>query len=150
MPKAMEAFVGRISRNRRLASIGQTVSPFLFANVPGYPNQGSRNRWFGGVTYTKTFSPSLINQFRFTAQRNNNLQSVPATKLPTASQLGIGITPDNPTGPPNISLASGLSVGFSVQGPTNLIDRFLTAGKEAKCLMNSSCPKSASSCSNSS
>jgi hypothetical protein len=39
-------------------------------------------------------------------------------KLPTASQLGIGTTPDNPTGPPNIFFDNGLEVGFSENGPT--------------------------------
>ena len=101
---------------------GSLLDPFRFANVTGYPTTTDTNSYFGNVTYSKTFSPSLINEFRFTAQRNNNLQAVPAKQLPTAAQLGVGITPDNPTAPPNLSFNSGLAIGMSVQGPTNLID----------------------------
>ncbi len=108
------------------ASLAKTLTPFSSANVPGYPINGSRNRYFGNVTYTKTLSPSMINEFRFTAQRNNGLQADPARKAPVAADLGVGITPDNPTGPPRLSFASGATVGFSPQGPTNLIDNTYT------------------------
>jgi hypothetical protein len=42
--------------------------------------------------------------------------------LPTAADLGIGITPDQSTGPPRIALAGGLTLGFSPQGPTTIIN----------------------------
>ncbi len=104
-----------------------TLNPFAYANVSGFPDQTTASQSYGNIAYTKTFSPTLLNEFRFTAQRNNNLQQVPAAKLPTASQLGIGITPDNPTGPPSIDLlGSGLSLGFSPNGPTSLIDNTYT------------------------
>ncbi len=105
---------------------GSILNPFTYADVSGYPVTTATNNYFGNVAYTKTFSPTLINEFRFTAQRNNNLQSVPARKLPTAAQLGVGTTPDNPTGPPNLFFNSGLNIGFSVQGPTALIDNTYT------------------------
>jgi outer membrane receptor protein involved in Fe transport len=104
-----------------------TLNPFAYANISGFPDQTNASQSYGNVAYTKTFSPTLLNEFRFTAQRNNNFQQVPAAKLPTASQLGIGITPDNPTGPPSIDLlGSGLSLGFSPNGPTSLIDNTYT------------------------
>ena len=103
-----------------------TLNPFAQANVSGFPDQTIGSQSFGNISYTKTFSPTLLNEFRFTAQRNNNFQHAPAAKLPTASQLGVGITPDNPTGPPEIDLGSGLSLGFSPQGPTALIDNTYT------------------------
>ncbi len=103
-----------------------TLTPFSSANVPGYPITGDSNRYFGSATYTKTLNPSMINEFRFTAQRNNGLQAVPGRKAPLANDLGIAITPDNPTGPPRLSFASGATVGFSPQGPTNLIDNTYT------------------------
>ena len=104
-----------------------TLNPFAYANVSGFPDQTTGSQSFGNIGYTKTFSPTLLNEFRFTAQRNNNFQYAPAAKLPTASQLGIGITPDNPTGPPSIDLlGSGLSLGFSPNGPTALIDNTYT------------------------
>src|SRR5207248_3251189 len=54
--------------------------------------------------------------------RSNVIQAQPARKLPTASQLGIGITSDDPTGPPRLGFDTGLTIGFSPQGPTHLID----------------------------
>lgn len=102
------------------------LTPFSFANVPGYPNTTTVGRSFGSVNYTKTFSPTLLNEFRFSAQRVNTFQSSPAASLPKASDLGIGITPDRATGPPNLGFDSGLNAGFSVQGPTALIDNTYT------------------------
>jgi len=96
--------------------------PFARANVSGFPDTTTNHRYFSNISYTRIFSSTLINEFRFTAQRNNNLQSVPAAKLPTPADLGIGVTPDNPTGPSVLSFNSGLSLGFSTQGPTDLVD----------------------------
>lgn len=101
------------------------LSPFVGANVPGFPNATYANRYLGTANYTKTFTPSLLNEFRFTAQRNNVFQAVPAGKAPNPNQLGIGIISDDPQGPTNISLTS-LSLGYSVQGPTKLIDNTYT------------------------
>jgi hypothetical protein len=64
----------------------------------------------------------MVNEFRVFIQRNNVLQDAPATNLPTAAGLGIGTTPDQPTGPPNILFDNGLSLGFSEQGPTRLVN----------------------------
>jgi len=96
--------------------------PFSFSNVPGYSNLNTVNHYFGSAAYTRTISPTMINEFRFSAQRNHGTQAVPATSLPNASALGIGITPDDPTGPPILGFNSGANVGFSPQGPTALID----------------------------
>ncbi len=129
-----EEFLGRMDFNLGSRDIisatfsandNPRTSPFTFANVVGYPISRDVTSYLGNVTYTHTFTPALINEFRVTAQRNNNLNAVPAgqfTKV-TNSTLGIGTTPDQPTGPVNISfLGSNLSVGYSVNGPTNLID----------------------------
>ncbi len=101
-----------------------TLQPFSNgANVVGYPDTYQTNTYFGAITYTHTFSPTLLNELRVTAQRLDHTQAFPATTQPTASQLGINITPDQPTGPPIIGfLGSGLNVGFSPQGPTTEID----------------------------
>lgn len=98
------------------------LSPFIFANVNGYPNTDHDNNYFANIAYTRTFTNALLNEFRFTAQRNNNGQRYVGATLPTASDLGVGITPDNPTGPPNILFDTGLALGFSEQGPTNLVN----------------------------
>ena len=112
--------------DRVSVTVGSTrnpiLSPFPFSNVNGYPTTTKTNRYYGSVDYTKVFTPSLLNDFRFTAQRQNTLQAVPAGSSPKASDLGVGITPDNPTGPPNLGFSSGLQIGYSVQGPTALIN----------------------------
>jgi outer membrane receptor protein involved in Fe transport len=99
-----------------------TILPFSAANVPGFPTSTNSKRYFANLAYTSIFSARLINDFRFTAQRDNQIQAVPTRRLPTAAELGIGVTPDNPTGPPRLSFASGMSIGFSTQGPTTLIN----------------------------
>jgi outer membrane receptor protein involved in Fe transport len=98
--------------------------PFRGAtNVVGFPVTYQDNSYFGTLTYTHTFTPSLLNELRLTAQRLNHAQAIPATTQPTAASLGIAITPDQPTGPPRIGfLGTGLSIGFSPQGPTREID----------------------------
>jgi hypothetical protein len=100
-----------------------TLTPFSGGSLtPFFPITGSSNRYFGAISYTKIFSPSLLNVARVTAQRIRTTQAVPAVKQPTAADLGIGITPDQSTGPPRISLTGGITLGFSPQGPTTIVN----------------------------
>jgi len=93
------------------------------ANVVGFPGTYQTNTYFGGVTYTHTFTPALLNELRVTGQRLDHSQAVPATTQPTANQLGVAITPDQPTGPPIIGfLGTGTNIGESPQGPTTEVD----------------------------
>src|SRR5207253_149161 len=98
------------------------LNPYSIANVNGYPNETRTKRYYFATNYVKTFSATLLNDFRFTAQRNNNLQAVPGTKLPTPQDLGIGIIPDEATAPTILRFSSGMTAGFSNQGPSRLID----------------------------
>ena len=95
-----------------------TLDPFNFATVPGFPNTGQINHYILNGTYYRTFTPNMVNEFRAFTQRVYREQDQVGKKLPTASDLGIGITPDNPTGPPNMWFDTGLLVGFSEYGPT--------------------------------
>ncbi len=101
----------------------QTV-PFNAASVVGYPVSTTADSYFGNVSYTHTFSPTILNELRVTAQRNNLVQDVPqGSTTITPAQLGIGITPDQSTGPTLIGLGgSGLNIGYSPNGPTSLIN----------------------------
>jgi len=99
-----------------------TLVPFSYANVPGFPVATGGPRAYANIAYTSVFSPTFINDFRFTAQRDNQTQSVPQRNLPTGKDLGIVYASDHPTGPPNLLFGNGLDIGFSVQGPTNLIN----------------------------
>jgi hypothetical protein len=89
---------------------------------PGFPTVTVPHNYFSTLTFTHTFSPTLLSEFHFTLQRNAQDQSVPSTALPTPSQLGVGVTPDQSTGPTRLSFSSGLVAGFSPQGPTKLIN----------------------------
>lgn len=104
------------------SSRNPNITPFSSGGVPGFPFSGNGKSYFANIAYTSVFSPTLLNEFRFTTQRRNATQSVPIGKQPTASELGVGTTPDNPTGPPRLGFDSGLTIGSSPQGPTNLID----------------------------
>jgi outer membrane receptor protein involved in Fe transport len=103
-------------------TLGSSRNPQLTPGNPGYPYVNTQNRYSGTATYTKTITPSMINEFRFTAQRNNGVQDVPAATLPKPNALGVNINSDDPTGPPLLSFASGMTTGFNANGPTSLVD----------------------------
>ncbi len=90
-----------------------------FQTGPGYPVEFNPHNYFSTLAYTHTFTPNLLNEFHFTLQRNVNQNAIPLRNLPTPSALGIGVTPDQATGPTRLAF-SGLLVGFSAQGPTVL------------------------------
>lgn len=93
-----------------------------FQSAPGFPNAYALNHYFSSLTYTRTFTNNLLNEFRFTLQRNVARNAVPAASAPTPAQLGVGVTPDQSTGPTRLNFESNLITGFSIQGPTSLID----------------------------
>jgi hypothetical protein len=95
-----------------------TLDPFNYATVPGFPNNGQQNHYILNGDYYHNFTPNVVNEFRAFTQRTCQLQDQVGSKLPTASELGFGVTPDNPTGPPNMWFDTGLQVGFSENGPT--------------------------------
>ena len=96
------------------------LTPFAFATVPGFADQNGDNNYIANVSYYRTFTPHMLNEFRAFIQRNNHQQEKPlgAATSVTAAKLGIGTTPDQSTGPPNLFFDNGLSVGYSEQGPT--------------------------------
>ncbi len=73
--------------------------------------------------YIRTFTPNLLNELRVVAQRLNTTQGFPIGAQVTPGQLGIGITPDQSTGPTRLfDYSTALTVGDSPQGPTTLIN----------------------------
>jgi hypothetical protein len=92
------------------------LNPFQFATAPGFPNLTQNNNYFANAAYSHVFTANLVNEFRLFVQRNNFLQDQVAATLPNAAALGIGTTPDNPVGLPNLLFDNGLSMGFSEQG----------------------------------
>ncbi len=98
------------------------LNPFDGATVNGFPDTVANRNYFGDLAYSHVFTPNLVNELRLYVQRNNYAQEIPAAVLPSAADLGIGTTPDNPSGPPIMSFDNGLQVGFSPQGPTHEIN----------------------------
>lgn len=100
-----------------------TLVPFDNSGAPGYGDINNTQNYFTNIAYTRTFTPNVLNEFRFTTQRNNVLQAQPASTLPGPAQLGFtNITPDQTTGPTMLFFDStGLNVGFSGQGPSTTI-----------------------------
>lgn len=110
------------------SSRNPTLNPFrsVLSDPLGYGSTTSIHTYFANIGYTRTFSSNVLNEFRFTTQRNNRVQAVPAKKLPTPADLSVGVTPDQSTGPTRIFFDTGLGLGFSSQGPTSLIDNTFT------------------------
>jgi hypothetical protein len=94
----------------------------LPAGGPGFATGTTPHSYFSGLTWTHTFSPSLLNEFHFTLQRQAQKQAVPIGQALTPAGLGVGVTPDESTGPTRMSFSSGLVTGYSPQGPTSLIN----------------------------
>jgi outer membrane receptor protein involved in Fe transport len=88
-------------------------------NVAGFPVSYTNTTYFGSVSYTHTFTPSLLNEFRATAQRLLGEQAIPTKTNPTAVELGMNLPSDDPTGPPQLGFfGSNITTGPSIQGPT--------------------------------
>ncbi len=87
------------------------TNPFFGANIPGFVAATTNWDYFANINYTKTISISALNEVLITAQRFRDT-SLPTSHLPTPSQLGVNINSDDPFGPPTISFASGMTVGF--------------------------------------
>jgi len=94
-----------------------------WTNSIPFPVSFDVKSYFLNVAHTRTFTNRVLNEFRVTAQRQNFMQYKPLVSLPTAADLGVGITPDESTGPPILYFYdSGLSLGFSYRGPTAMIN----------------------------
>lgn len=88
------------------------LNPFFGANVPGFSSSATTWDYFANIGYTKTLSPTMLNEFHATGQRWYQT-TVPASHPPNPAGLGISIQSDDPFGPPNLYFNSGLSVGFN-------------------------------------
>jgi hypothetical protein len=109
--------------NRNPTLNGSGSSGIGFTTVPGYPLTTINHNYFSNFAYTHTFSNDLLNEFRVTVQRSNQLSSKPATTIPTHNAVGeVGITPDLELGAAALAFNDeGTYYGFSIQGPSTLI-----------------------------
>jgi len=97
-----------------------------FSSGPGFSTSTIAHNYFSSLTYTRTINTNMLNEFHFTLQRNVQQQAIPLQNAPNPAALGVGVTPDQSTGPTRMSFVSnngtGLIVGFSPQGPTALVN----------------------------
>ena len=119
------------AKDKLAATVGwdrnHAVSPFEYADVPGFPDTFDGHDYFVNLAYGHFFSPNLLNEARFTYERSYNRTLNPAVQQPTPAELGIAITPDLPTGPTNLAFDNGLQIGFSTLGPQTFTDRTYSA-----------------------
>ncbi|HXW90433.1 MAG TPA: carboxypeptidase regulatory-like domain-containing protein, partial [Terriglobales bacterium] len=100
-----------------------TVLPLqVFATVLGFPSDTSTTNQFLNLAYTKTFSPSLLNEAHATANRYYNTSSA-GSQPPDPAELGVHINSDLGFAPPIIQLlSSNLVIGFDPNLPRTKAD----------------------------
>jgi outer membrane receptor protein involved in Fe transport len=113
-----------VGRTNQLCPYAQnSCDPNTLDTTIPFPVTRADSRYFLNLAYTRNFSLNVLNELRITAQRLNSLRYKPSKQLPTAKDLGIGTTPDQSTGPPELYFYdSGDWLGFSYRGPTDLVN----------------------------
>lgn len=97
------------------------LEPYPFASVPGFSDTSDFTNWFTTLAYTHVFSANFLNETRIGFQRDAVDQEKPAARLPTPTQLGVNITPDLATSPPDLVFDFGaLALGSSPLGPSQV------------------------------
>ncbi len=111
-----------MKRDTELCPFAQDGCTSNQTTIP-FPDNWGSNAYFLNLAYTRSFSSTLLNEVRVTAQRLNMLMGKPAETLPNNTALGVGNTPDQATGPPEIYFYNeGDWLGFSYRGPTTEIN----------------------------
>ena len=98
---------------------------FPYEGLPAipYPTASEINAYVLNAAETHTFTPNVLNELRIVGQRLKSNQGIPVSPLPTPAQLGVGITPDQATGPTLLFFANNLTTfGSDPDGPTNLFN----------------------------
>ncbi|MGB8013877.1 MAG: TonB-dependent receptor [Terriglobales bacterium] len=78
----------------------------------------------GSVSWTRTLSPSMLNELRFSGDRVATYDAIPEDRT-SPSALGFTtVNPDDPKGtaPPLVSVSGAFNLGPSPQGPTKVHD----------------------------
>ncbi|HXQ26756.1 MAG TPA: TonB-dependent receptor [Candidatus Acidoferrales bacterium] len=113
-------------RNPTLVPFGTLSDILPWADVPGFSVTTKVNTYFANVAYTRTFSPDMLNELRFSTQRYFEVQGSPQgpNQQNTAKSLGfVNLTPDNPTGPPLVGVnGESTTIGYTFGGPSTLVN----------------------------
>jgi hypothetical protein len=97
----------------------------LGGNVPvgsGYrDNERAQN---GSIQWTRTISPTMLNELRATANRIASLGSIPTDTTPPSALGFTTVIPDDPKGaaPPYVGVSGAFALGPSPYGPTKTHD----------------------------
>ena len=78
----------------------------------------------GSIYWTRTLSPTMLNELRFSANRVATLDATPADKTSPSSLGFTTVFPDDPKGtaPPLVTVSGAFNLGPSPQGPTKIHD----------------------------
>ncbi|MGB6385801.1 MAG: carboxypeptidase regulatory-like domain-containing protein [Terriglobales bacterium] len=78
----------------------------------------------GSITWTRTISPTMLNELRFATNRVATYDAVPTTTTSPSALGFLTVTPDDPKGtaPPLVTVDGGFNLGPSPQGPTKIHD----------------------------
>jgi hypothetical protein len=79
----------------------------------GFPSTNILTSGLITLSYTKTITPTLLNEARASVNRFEQVLNTPAITLPHPNALGIGIGSDAPDGPSVIGLTGGPNLGFN-------------------------------------
>jgi hypothetical protein len=95
----------------------QTSSPLGGANATDFRDQ------IGTLTWNHTFSGTLVNEFRFGANRTSTHQAIPSDTTSPAALGFTNLNADDPAGvSPPLIFTPNFNLGSSPQGPTTLND----------------------------
>jgi len=74
----------------------------------------------GSLSWTRTISPTMVNELRFSTNRSATYDAVPMDKTPPSALGFTTVHPDDPIGvaPPLITVGGAFNLGPSPQGPT--------------------------------
>lgn len=78
----------------------------------------------GSVSWTRTISPTMLNELRFSSDRVATFDGIPQDTTSPSALGFLTVTPDDPKGtaPPLVTVSGAFSLGPSPQGPTKIHD----------------------------
>ncbi|MGA7351681.1 MAG: carboxypeptidase-like regulatory domain-containing protein [Acidobacteriaceae bacterium] len=105
--------------------------PFIGATVPGFPEDSSLHIKIFNTSWTHTFSPNVLNEFRLGYYRFvfASVEPAPGPGNVAPSSYGFSINPEDAkaVGLPAVSLGDFFTLGFSEDGPQPRNDQNYTA-----------------------
>jgi len=74
----------------------------------------------GSISWTRTISPTMVNELRFSTNRFATFDAVPTDKTPPSALGFLTVRPDDPAGaaPPLVTVGGAFNLGPSPEGPT--------------------------------